>query len=192
MTNVAFTEYLDDIAVLGFNSAERTWELVSSIVLENKRRARRKALRDLRRKLDAINARLYGPQDCLRSYGDDRTDLMHLCDGWRAPNTLQTWIPAEDAVSQHALFGISCWAPGSPPSMRASRLSVAVSTALYDGRDFLGVLISLARAVVEKPARSGKPRKLLLANCIGRVRIALLQFVAGFFGSHKVDARNNP
>jgi hypothetical protein len=68
-------------------------------------------------------------------------------------------------------------------------LSVSLAAAFSDLGIFVSALADVVHAIV---VRAGKPKKTFLANCIDKRRKALMRFITGFFGSHKVDARNTP
>lgn len=173
---------------LGFWKAEKLRELISNIVFDEKSWKRRNALRALRRMLHRCGEPV-ADRDYFWSHGDVNSDLFDFNKALSPGHTLHMWRPTQVLAPHYELLDDLAWTATSPRSMRASPLSIAVSAAFYDIRDFVDALTSLAHGVVVKP---GKPRKVFLANCIGRLRIALLRSGAGFFGSHKVDARNNP
>ena len=175
-------------AFLGFWQAEKLRELISHIVFDEESWERRNALRALRRVLRRCGEPV-ADRDYSWCHGDVNSELFDFNKALSPGHTLHMWRPTQVLASHDGLLDGLAWTAMLPRSMRASPLNVAVSAAFYGIRDFVGAPTSLAHGFVVKP---GKPRKVFLANCIGRLRVALLRSGAGFFGSPKVDARNNP
>ena len=89
------------------------------------------------------------------------------------------------------------WLPNATAPLLASTRVTQLDAALRIGLAgpwsfFQAVMDSWLRRhdVVAKPSNAYKrPRR---RHAIDRLFLALMRFVFGFFGSHKVDARNNP
>lgn len=104
-----------------------------------------------------------------------------------------------ECVTQSDLYAIDGLAPvgcESPPFLGGVQ-STKLDVALRIGRDgpvsfFESVLAYWARRHEVAPKTSSPDKRPRRRRAVDRLFLALMRFVFGFFGSHKVDARNTP
>lgn len=161
---------------------------------ESTRSALRKRLRELTRLSERLLKR--EPSDAPPLFTSDiengaNCNSSLLLQGSYATSTRLVRVPVDVCDIDEVIVG---WE--TPPflgDVRTTRLDVALRID-RDGRAsfFESVMAYWARRhdVADKASSSDKrPRR---RRALDRLFLALMRFVFGFFGSHKVDARNNP
>jgi hypothetical protein len=122
---------------------------------------------------------------------EDRISSGVFLQGSYACSTCVVGLPADVCDVDEVL---TSWvAPPLVGSTRATRLDVALRIDRDSPESFFESLMTYWARRHEVTAKTVSPDKRpRRRRALDRLFLALMRFVFGFFGSHKVDARNNP